>query len=151
MSSQTPAVAERRRSGSSARTVVPAPGGLWSQRRPPRASIRSVSPAEPGSTVGVGAAATVVAHPDPQHRIAGVGVVGVELDVDGGGVGVFGGVGQGFGRQVVGGGLDGFGQPVGDGEVKLHRHRVQVRRSPDARLVDRDPVAGSASSRRPAP
>ena len=73
--------------------------------------------------MGVGAAATVVAHRDPQHRIAGVGVVGVEVDLDGGGVGVFGGVGQGFGHQVVGGDLDGLGQPVRDGNVKLHRHR----------------------------
>ena len=39
---------------------------------------RVVEPDQPGSTAGLGAAATVVAHRDPQHRIAGVGVVGVE-------------------------------------------------------------------------
>ena len=111
------------RSGSSARTVVPAPGGLCSQRRPPRASTRSVSPTSPDPPWGSAPPRPSSRTADPQHRIAGVGVVGVDLDVDGGGVGVFGGVGQGFGHQVVGGDLDGLGQPVGEGNVKLHRHR----------------------------
>src|SRR6202008_4705513 len=33
--------------GSSASRVVPAPGGLWSQRCPPSASTRSLSPTSP--------------------------------------------------------------------------------------------------------
>src|ERR1700758_104614 len=78
---------------------------------------------QPGSTGRVGAAATVVAHRDSQHTIAGVGVVGGDLDVHGAGVGVFGDVGQRFGQQVVGGALDVFGQPLGDGNIEIHRDR----------------------------
>jgi hypothetical protein len=74
-------------------------------------------PDQPGSIGGVGAAATVVAYRDSQHTIAGVGGVGVDLDVDGAGVGVFGGVGQRLGQQVVGGGLDVLWQPLGDGNI----------------------------------
>ena len=103
--------------------MVPAPGGLCSQRRPPRASTRSVSPTSPDPPWGRRRRDRRRA---PQTRSTGspASVWSVSsLDVDGGGVGVFGGVGQGFGHQVVGGDLDGLGQPVVDGNVKLHRHR----------------------------
>ena len=57
-----------------------------------------------GAVGEAGAAASVVVDADVQD-VAAVG----DLDVGGGGVGVFGGVGEGFGDGVVGGGLDGFG------------------------------------------
>ena len=83
--------------------MVPAPGALCRQRRPPRASYPVFEPDQAGSAGGVGAAAAVVAHRDSQQAI-----VGVNVDVCGGGVGVFGGVCQRLGHQVVGGNLDGL-------------------------------------------
>ena len=62
---------------------------------------------------GRSAAAVVV---DVQVQVA---VTFGHLDVGGGGAGVLGGVGQCFGDGVVGGDLDGFGQPPVDLNVEL--------------------------------
>jgi hypothetical protein len=73
-----------------------------------------------GSAGGVGAASAVVADADLQHG-AGVVFGGVDGDVDGGGVGVFGGVGRGLGHEVVGGDFDLFGQPSVGVDVQFDR------------------------------
>jgi predicted dienelactone hydrolase len=50
-------------SGSSARTIVPAPASLWSRSEPPRASTRSASPRTPVPLLGL-------APPRPSSRIS---------------------------------------------------------------------------------
>ena len=86
--------------GSSARTVVPPPAGLETDRVPSSAATRWRRPMSP-VPVGVGAARALVADLDDQP----VAVVG-ELDRRRRAAGVLGGVGQRLGHDEVGGRLD---------------------------------------------
>src|SRR5580704_8607770 len=69
-----------------------------------------------GTSTGGGTAAAVVA--DGQVKGA---VARADLDGGGGSVGVFGGVGKGFGDGVVGGGFGRSRQP--DADLGIHRDR----------------------------
>ena len=106
-------------SGSSTRTVVPVPGAVCTQNRPPSASTRSLSPTRPDPPAKVApprpSSRTRTRSTSPGRRRR------VDLDVDDGGVGVLGHVGQRLGDDVVGGDLDRLGQPPVGPHVELDR------------------------------
>ena len=70
-------------------------------------------------------------------------IVGVNVDVCGGGVGVFGGVCQRLGHQVVGGDLDGLGRHPGHLDFQLYRKRAAA-----GQLLDRCAQSAFAQDRR---
>ena len=94
--------------GSSARRLVPAPGGLSRRIRPLRASTRSEAD-QAGAVGEVSAADAVVADCDAQDVVVSVGVDG---DRDGRGVRVLGRVGERLGDDIVGRDLDRLRQPA---------------------------------------
>jgi hypothetical protein len=78
---------------------------------PPAERLDAVLDAEQAGSAGeVGSAAAVVVHPDLQDGDIRDGV-DLDPDGDGRGVGVLGGVRQRLGDDVVGRGLERFGQP----------------------------------------
>mgnify|MGYP000906496828 FL=1 len=60
---------------------------------------------QPAAGHDPGAADTVVLDADPQAGLRGAGLADAPLDAAPGGPGMLGGVGQGLGDEVVGGGL----------------------------------------------
>src|SRR3954469_22633317 len=81
---------------------------------PPAECLDAVFEAAQAGAAGQGGApASVVADLNPQ-RVGALALDGVDLDLDHRGGGVFGGVGQRLGHNVVGGDLDLFGQAALD-------------------------------------
>ena len=89
--------------GTSSITSVGPPGGLDTLIVPSNADSRRITPRIPVPAAGIGAAAAVVAHDDPEH--AGDAVVR-DLDPATPGAGVLAGVGQALGDREVDGRLD---------------------------------------------
>ena len=92
------------------------PAGSRRCRRPPSASTRSASPRRPVPRAPVRAADPVVGDLDDR---AAVGPL--HADAHRARLGVLGDVGQRLRDDVVGGGLDAVGEPLGQADVELER------------------------------
>ena len=85
---------------------VPLPGGADDLQMSAKRLDTILQPNQPGAPDRVGATDSVVT-----DRQIQVHIVGVDTDVDLGGLGVLAGVGQRLGDYVEGGNLDSIGQP----------------------------------------
>ena len=107
--------------GISACTTVPRPRGLSTYSRPPSASTRSASPRRPLPPASPAPADAVVGdlHDRPP-------VDALHADTHRGRLGVLDDVGQRLGYDVVGGGLDALGEPLGQRDVDVERQPRSV-------------------------